>query len=97
MFPILAGAVPQFVPPPSTQSCSVTLLSVVGSSDETASLVAGFSDLRGMVDAICTRSPLLLSPETEAAIQRASEAYGRPEDIDAWARRLVDDIRDLAD
>jgi hypothetical protein len=43
------------------------------------------------------RSSLLLSEETEAAIERAAKYQGRRQDIWSWARKLADDVKDLND
>ena len=58
---------------------------------------AALDDLNEIVTAIRVRTPMHLSPDVEALIDRAAEAYGPPEDIDEWARQLVGDIHDRAD
>jgi hypothetical protein len=58
---------------------------------------AGLEDLRNIVSAIRRRSPLQLSADVEALIDQAAQADGIPGDLDAWARRLAEDVRDLTD
>lgn len=55
------------------------------------------ASLRGIVAGIRNKSPLRLSNEIELIIRRAAEAHGTPGDVTAWARRLAEDVRDLAD
>lgn len=94
---MLAEVQTLFVPPVSTQSSSVTVLPVAGPSDQSASLPAGLQDLRDVVSAISNHSPLQLAPSLEAVIERAAQAHGTPADVEAWARRLAEDVRDLTD
>lgn len=58
---------------------------------------AGLEDLRNIVSAIRRRSPLQLSADVEALIDQAGQAQGTPGDLDAWARRLAEDVRNLTD
>lgn len=53
--------------------------------------------LRGVVASIHRTSPLQLSAELELMLDQAAHAHGTPEDVTAWARRLAEDVRDLAD
>jgi len=69
----------------------------LGSSPAHQSLAESVTSLRDIVAAIARRSPFRLSDETEAIVQQAAGAHGTPEDIDAWARRLAEDVRDLSD
>ena len=61
------------------------------------SFSAALSDLNEIVTAIRERTPMHLSSDVEDLIDRATEVHGPPEDINEWARRLVEDIRDRAD
>jgi hypothetical protein len=62
-----------------------------------AGLSTAVAALRDVVSAIRNRSPLQLSPRVEALINQAVLAHGTPDDIQAWARRLAEDVRDLSD
>lgn len=86
-----------FTPPASTQSSLVTVIPVGGATDQAANLSAGLQDLRDIVSAFSSHSPLQLSPEVEVLIERAAQAHGTPGDVEAWAHRLAEDVRDLGD
>lgn len=85
-----------FTPPASTQSSPVTV-TLIGVTDQVASLAAGIEELRGIVNAFSSHSPLQLAPEVEALIERATQAHGTIVDVDAWAHRLAKDVSDLTD
>lgn len=70
---------------------------MLGSSFAYQSLAESVTSLRNIVSAIARRSPFRLSDDIEAIVQQAAQAHGTPEDIDAWARRLAEDVRDLSD
>lgn len=70
---------------------------MAGATDRAANLWAGLQDLRDIVSAFSSHSPLQLPAEVEALIERAAQAYGTPGDVEAWARRLAEDVRDLSD
>lgn len=57
----------------------------------------GLEDLRNVVSAIRRRSPLQLSADVEELINQAAQTDGTPSDLDTWARRLAEDVRDLTD
>jgi len=86
-----------FTPPASSQSSPVTVLPVGDVTDQAVSLAASIQDLRDVVSAFSHHVALQFSPEVEALIERATQAHGTPADIKAWARRLAEDVRDLAD
>jgi hypothetical protein len=58
---------------------------------------SGFGELQAIVSAISDRSALLLSDEVEAIIERAAQSHGTPENVQAWAHRLAEDVRNLTD
>ena len=79
------------------ESAASDMWTAVHSHLLSTSFSAALGDLSEIVAAIRERAPMRLSAEVEDLIDRAAEAYGTPEDIDEWARRLVDDVRDRAD
>jgi hypothetical protein len=86
-----------FQTPASSQSSAVTVVSVIGSSDDTSCLLAGLRDLRGIIGAFRTKSMLELSESAETIVKRASELHGDPPDVENWARRLARDVGGLCD
>jgi len=58
---------------------------------------SGFGELRAIVSAISDRSALRLSDAVEAMIERAAQSHGIPENVQAWAHRLAEDVRNLTD
>ena len=53
--------------------------------------------LREIVTSIRERSDLRLSDDVEALLDAAVREHGTPDDVEVWAHRLVDDVRDLTD
>ena len=80
-----------------SEAAASDMRTAVHSHLSSTSFSAALGDLSEIVTAIRGRTPMHLSSDVEDLIDRAAEAYGPPEDIDEWARRLVDDIRDRAD
>jgi len=66
-------------------------------SEFTAALSASVDDLRNIVSAIRARARLQRSSAVEALIQQAVRGRGMPEDVQAWAQRLAQDVGKLAD
>lgn len=60
-------------------------------------LSALLGEAREIVAAIRNHSPVNLSADAEALIDQAAEVHGAPDDIEAWARRLANDVRRLTD
>jgi len=58
---------------------------------------SGFGELRAIVSAISDRSVLRLSDDVEAMIERAAQSHGTPGNVQAWAHRLAEDVRNLTD
>lgn len=79
------------------ESAASDMWTTVRSHLSPTSFSAALDDLSEIVAAIRERAPMRLSSEAEDLIDKATEAYGAPGDIDEWARRLVDDIHDCAD
>lgn len=80
-----------------SESAASDMWTAVLSRLSSTSFSAALGDLSEIVTAIRECAPMRLSSDVEDLIDRAAEAYGPPEDIDEWARRLVEDIRDRAD
>lgn len=54
------------------------------------------------MDHLATHNPspaewLRLSDDVEAMIERAAQSHGTPENVQAWAHRLAEDVRNLTD
>ena len=69
----------------------------VTTTPETRGVGESLDALREIVASIRERSELRLSDEVEALLDAAVKGHGTPDDVEAWAHRLVEDVRDLTD
>ena len=60
-------------------------------------LANSLENLHSVVSAISNRATLRLSDDVEQIIEGAARFQQRPEDLEAWARRLAEDVGDLTD
>jgi hypothetical protein len=66
-------------------------------ANSSTTFASGLVDMQNIVAVIRDRSPLRLSDRIEALIERAVQARGTPDNVEDWARRLANDVRDLTD
>ncbi len=88
---------PIYVTPASSQSSSVTVLPASTGSAQVDAFRAGLEELRDIVCAVSNHSQFRLAPSVEELIERATEMHGIPADVESWARRLAEDVGNLAD
>ena len=93
------GNVPSLFPwqPDSENFRSLDEHTTVTAYTTTGGFQESLNALREIVTSIRERFEMRLSDDVEALLDDAVAAHGTPDDLEAWAHRLVEDVRDLND